>query len=179
MKNVKVPVSDSYHDYLIKSLQDPEEAAAYLEAILEEEDPEPELLKVALLDVAEALGQAEDASEKRKFYSKKLDEILSQSGSQEVYALTNWLNSFGLKLTVAIADQEHQQMKLRYSIFIQWSNEDQKYIASLPEFGPYAHTHGDSYEEVTQNAQNVLELLIETHPEQGKLLLHPAPFQHT
>jgi len=62
---------------LITSLQDPEEAAAYLEAILEEEDPEPELLKVALLNVAEALGDADDASEKRKFYSKKLDEILS------------------------------------------------------------------------------------------------------
>lgn len=107
MENVKVPVSDSYHDYLIKSLQDPEEAAAYLEAILEEEDPEPELLKVALLDVAEALG-TDDASEKRKFYSKKLDEILSQSGSQEVYGLTNWLNSLGLKLTVVVADDDHE-----------------------------------------------------------------------
>lgn len=36
--------SDTYHDYLIGLLQDPEEAAAYLEAILEEEDPDPELL---------------------------------------------------------------------------------------------------------------------------------------
>jgi DNA-binding phage protein len=108
MENVKVPVSDSYHDYLVKSLQDPEEAAAYLEAILEEEDPEPELLKVALIDVAEALGKADGTSEKRKFYSKKLDEILSQSGSQEVYGLTTWLNSLGLKLTVTVAEQEHE-----------------------------------------------------------------------
>ncbi|MBW4581311.1 MAG: transcriptional regulator [Tildeniella nuda ZEHNDER 1965/U140] len=107
MENVKIPVSDSYHDYLIKSLQDPEEAAAYLEAILEEEDPEPELLKVALLDVAEALG-TDDASEKRKFYSKKLDEILSQSGSQEVYGLVNWLDSLGLKLTVAVAEDDRE-----------------------------------------------------------------------
>lgn len=97
--------SDSYHDYLIKSLRDSEEAAAYLESILEEE--EPELLKMALLDVAEALG-TDDASEKRKFYSKKLDEILSQSGSQEVYGLTNWLNSLGLKLTVVVADDDHE-----------------------------------------------------------------------
>ncbi|MBW4694539.1 MAG: type II toxin-antitoxin system HicB family antitoxin [Lyngbya sp. HA4199-MV5] len=52
-------------------------------------------------------------------------------------------------------------MKSRYSILIQWSDEDQKYIVSLPEFGPYAHTHGDSYEEATKNAQDVLELLIE------------------
>lgn len=33
-------------------------------------------------------------------------------------------------------------MKRQYSIVIQWSNEDKKYIVSLPEFGPYAHTHG-------------------------------------
>ena len=100
--------SDTYRDFLIQSLQDPEEAATYLETILEEEDPEPELLRVALLNVAEALGRADDISEKRKFYSRTLDEILSQSGSQEVYGLTNWLNSLGLKLTVAVADNDHE-----------------------------------------------------------------------
>ena len=43
-------------------------------------------------------------------------------------------------------------MKFRYSILIQWSDEDQKYIVSLPEFGPYAHTYGDTYEEALKNA---------------------------
>jgi predicted RNase H-like HicB family nuclease len=52
-------------------------------------------------------------------------------------------------------------MKSRYSILIQWSNEDQCYIVSLPEFGKYARTHGDTYEEALKNAQEVLELLIE------------------
>lgn len=52
-------------------------------------------------------------------------------------------------------------MKLRYSILIQWSDEDQCYIVSLPEFGKYARTHGDTYEEAVKNAQEVLELLIE------------------
>ncbi len=52
-------------------------------------------------------------------------------------------------------------MKSRYSILIQWSNEDQCYIVSLPEFGKYAKTHGDTYEEAVKNAQEVLELLIE------------------
>lgn len=108
MKNVKVSASDSYHDYLVKSLQDPEEAAAYLEAILEDDDPEPELLKVALLDVAEALGKAHITSEQRKFYSETLDEILSKSGSQEVYGLANWLNSLGLKLTVGVAEDDRE-----------------------------------------------------------------------
>ena len=52
-------------------------------------------------------------------------------------------------------------MKSRYSILIQWSDEDQCYIVSLPEFGKYARTHGDTYEEAIKNAQEVLELLIE------------------
>lgn len=52
-------------------------------------------------------------------------------------------------------------MKSRYSILIQWSDEDQCYIVSLPEFGKYARTHGDTYEEAVKNAQEVLELLIE------------------
>ena len=52
-------------------------------------------------------------------------------------------------------------MKSRYSILIQWSDEDQCYIVSLPEFGKYARTHGDTYEEAVRNAQEVLELLIE------------------
>ena len=61
-------------------------------------------------------------------------------------------------------------MNYRYSVLIQWSDEDQKYIVSLPEFGSYAHTHGDTYEEAAKNAQEVLELLIETYEEQGRSL---------
>jgi len=68
-------------------------------------------------------------------------------------------------------------MRFRYSILIQWSDEDQKYIVSLPEFGPYAHTHGDTYEESVKNAQEVLELLIETYKVQGKPLPQPATLQ--
>ncbi len=65
-------------------------------------------------------------------------------------------------------------MKHQYSIVIQWSNEDQKYIVSLPEFGPYAHTHGDSYEEALKNGQEVLELLIEDYQARNKALPQPS-----
>ncbi|CCQ68424.1 MULTISPECIES: type II toxin-antitoxin system HicB family antitoxin [Crocosphaera] len=58
----------------------------------------------------------------------------------------------------------------KYTILIQWSEEDQKYIVSLPEFGPYAHTHGDTYEEALKNAQEVLELLIEDYQANNKEL---------
>ncbi|NEN95932.1 MAG: type II toxin-antitoxin system HicB family antitoxin [Moorea sp. SIO1F2] len=61
-------------------------------------------------------------------------------------------------------------MKNHYSILIQWSEQDQTYIASLPEFGPYAHTHGSSYEEALKNAKEVLELLVEDYQARGQEL---------
>jgi predicted RNase H-like HicB family nuclease len=67
-------------------------------------------------------------------------------------------------------------MNPRYSILIQWSNEDQKYVVSLPEFGPYAHTHGDTYQEAFQNAQEVLELLIEDYQAKGQALPEPQQY---
>ncbi len=51
-------------------------------------------------------------------------------------------------------------MNVHYSILIQWSEDDQCYVASLPEFGPYAHTHGETYEKALENAKEVLDLLI-------------------
>ncbi|NEU76490.1 type II toxin-antitoxin system HicB family antitoxin [Hassallia byssoidea VB512170] len=64
-------------------------------------------------------------------------------------------------------------MKPQYTILIQWSTEDQKYIVSLPEFGPYAHTHGDTYGDAVKNGEEVLELLIEDYQAQGKPLPEP------
>ena len=64
-------------------------------------------------------------------------------------------------------------MESQYSIFIQWSEEDRVYIVSLPEFGSYAHTHGDTYEEALKNAREVLELLVEDYQVRGKELPQP------
>jgi predicted RNase H-like HicB family nuclease len=64
-------------------------------------------------------------------------------------------------------------MKAQYSITIQWSDEDSCYIASLPEFGPYALTHGTTYEEALHNGQEVLQLLMDT----TSPLPHPHTFQ--
>jgi predicted RNase H-like HicB family nuclease len=61
-------------------------------------------------------------------------------------------------------------MKMKYSILIQWSEEDQVYIASLPEWGKYARTHGESYEEALSNAQEVLEDLVYGYEKIGKAL---------
>lgn len=49
----------------------------------------------------------------------------------------------------------------RYSMLIQWSDEDDAYIVSLPEWGKYAQTHGATYEEAVRHGQEVLDMLIE------------------
>lgn len=61
--------------------------------------------------------------------------------------------------------------KSHYSVVIQWSPEDQVYVVTLPEWG--AHTHGETYEEAARNAQEVLDMLMETEAEDGRTL--PAP----
>ena len=70
-------------------------------------------------------------------------------------------------------------MNDRYSILIQWSDEDQIYLASLPEFGPYARTHGNSYEDALKNAREILDLLIEDYRARNKPLPSPSNLKIT
>ena len=66
---------------------------------------------------------------------------------------------------------------MKYTIVIQWSEEDDCFVVFLPEFEDVMQpvTHGESYEKAFQNAQEVLELLVESAMEEGKPL--PAPKQ--
>jgi predicted RNase H-like HicB family nuclease len=66
-------------------------------------------------------------------------------------------------------------MNSHYSILIQWSEEDRCYIVSLPEFSPYPHTYGGTYEEALQNAQEVLQMLIESTSQEA--LPQPQTYQ--
>ena len=61
-------------------------------------------------------------------------------------------------------------MSIRYSMTIQWSDEDQTYIVSFPEWGGLLHTHGDTYEEAVKNGQELLEGLIESCRQHGEAL---------
>ncbi len=106
MSSAKVETTVRFEDYLIRSLQDPVEAAAYIEAILEEEEPEPTLLKSALLDVVEAFSRTTLSLEQAESQRQKLDDILSKSGSQAIYGLAIWLNEMGLKLGVSVQDED-------------------------------------------------------------------------
>ena len=67
-------------------------------------------------------------------------------------------------------------MNAHYTIVIQWSEEDQCYVVSLPEWGEFCHTHGDTYSEALQNAEEVLELLIESAQTDGESLPEPKTF---
>ena len=64
-------------------------------------------------------------------------------------------------------------MNSHYTIIIQWSDEDNCYVVSLPEWGEFCHTHGDTYEEAVKNAQEVLEMLISSSLEDGTSLPEP------
>jgi predicted RNase H-like HicB family nuclease len=64
----------------------------------------------------------------------------------------------------------------QYSMLIQWSDEDGVFVVSLPEFGPYAKTHGATYEEAAKNGREVLELLMQTGLGKGDSL--PVPAKH-
>jgi predicted RNase H-like HicB family nuclease len=65
--------------------------------------------------------------------------------------------------------------ELRYPIIIHWSEEDKKYLATLPDF-PYSTTHGDSYEEALKNGKEVLEMLIEGSIEDNQPLPQPSSY---
>jgi predicted RNase H-like HicB family nuclease len=46
-----------------------------------------------------------------------------------------------------------------YTMIIQWSDEDQAYIVSVPEL-PGCKTHGDTYEEAVKQGEDAIESWI-------------------
>ncbi len=65
--------------------------------------------------------------------------------------------------------------KFKYSISIQWSDEDECFVVTLPDFEDLMQpcTHGETYDEAMKNAQEVLELLIESAQRNGEALPEP------
>ncbi len=64
---------------------------------------------------------------------------------------------------------------MKYTIVIQWSEEDQCFVVFLPEFENVMQpvTHGETYQEAFNNAQEVLELLVDSALSEGQLLPEP------
>lgn len=102
MKELKVPTSRSYHEYLISSLKKPESAASYIEVMLELEEgkPEHELLRAGLKDVVNAYLQMNKLSAEAQLLYEKLDRSLSESGGEEIYTLVALLDALGFQVGV-------------------------------------------------------------------------------
>lgn len=61
---------------------------------------------------------------------------------------------------------------MKYRILIQWSDEDDCYLVSLPDLSPNQTwvTHGNTYEEALKHGLEVMEELILIAEEDGKSL---------
>lgn len=67
----------------------------------------------------------------------------------------------------------------RYSMLLEWSEEDRAYLVTLPEWAGRVlmpATHGDTYDEAVQNGQEVLKMLVNSAHEQGEPLPSPRTF---
>ena len=88
----------TYQRDLIESLKDPTEAAAYLNAAIEEGDRAAFLL--ALRNVAEAHGGMTTVAEKAHLNRESLYRMLSSRGNPEIKSLANLLHAVGLRLAI-------------------------------------------------------------------------------
>jgi DNA-binding phage protein len=104
MKQMKMPRSDSYREYLIESLKDAEHAGDFIGAILEEKDVEPELLRNAIRKVIEARMRMNALSDSAKEYHEKLDKMLTVSSGSEIYCFVELLEVLGFKLEITVKD---------------------------------------------------------------------------
>ena len=66
-------------------------------------------------------------------------------------------------------------MNYHFSILIQWSDEDQLFLVTLPEFTDVMQpcTHGSTYIEAIKNAEDLIETLIQIYQEDGKPIPKP------
>jgi len=87
-----------YDEYLIKSLKDPVEACAYLQAALE--DGESKIFLLALRNVAVALGGVGALSKKAKLNRETLYRTLSEQGNPELTTLSAILKALGFEIMI-------------------------------------------------------------------------------
>ena len=100
METINAPRSVGYEGYLLDSLKDPAEAAAYVDAVMELEDPAA--LLMALRQVAKAHGMAEVAR-RADVGDKSLFRALSANGNPTIDTVSKVLHAVGLRLSVAPA----------------------------------------------------------------------------
>ena len=63
-------------------------------------------------------------------------------------------------------------MDSKYEIIIFWSEEDNAFVAEVPEL-PGCMADGKTYQEAIENAQQIIDEWIETAQEEGRLIPQP------
>ena len=96
-----------YEDWLVESLKDPKEAAAYLEAAIE--DGDQAVLMLALRQVAQARGGVAAIARKAKLTREATYRMLSKTGNPELRSLTAVLAATGLRLAVKPMEKRRQK----------------------------------------------------------------------
>lgn len=96
---MSAPPSRPYIDGLLEDLQDPEEAAAYLNAAIE--DGDQQVFMLALRHVIQARGMAKVAREAR-LNRESLYKMLSAAGNPQLASLNALLRSVGLRIAVEV-----------------------------------------------------------------------------
>ena len=94
---MNAPRDASYDEYMGESLKDPIEVAAYIEAVIDLD--EPAALLVALRQVAKAHGMAEVAR-RANVGDKMLFKALSAEGDPTLSTVHKVLHAVGLRLSV-------------------------------------------------------------------------------
>ncbi|MFB2937469.1 hypothetical protein ACE1B6_19650 [Aerosakkonemataceae cyanobacterium BLCC-F154] len=168
--------SISYQEELIESIKDPLKAAAYIEACLEETDPE--VLRLALKDIVEAHQRMNQLSEKAKLLYGKLDRMLSENKGEEIYCFNALLDTLGFQLTVTVKSNNKERVtqkkpmniesslnksealnQLNYSVIIE---EIKAGLYSATVWGlPDCKATGATREEAIKNARELLIARLE------------------
>ncbi len=101
----------NYKEHLLEQLQNSEEAAAYLNAALHDDDPHAFLL--ALRDIAEAQGGMGWLAEQSELNRENLYRTLSMRGNPRFFNLLSVLDAFGLELSIhARSRRRHKQTRI-------------------------------------------------------------------
>ncbi|MDB9510698.1 type II toxin-antitoxin system HicB family antitoxin [Kamptonema animale CS-326] len=61
---------------------------------------------------------------------------------------------------------------MKYEIIIYWSQEDEAFIAEVPEL-PGCAADGETYQEALQNVEIIMQQWIETANELGRVIPQP------
>ncbi len=111
MKRDYVPPAVPYRDYMLKRLQDPATAAAYLNEAAGDSDPAAFLQ--ALRNVVDASGGVTKIAARTDLNRQAVYKMLSEQGNPEFRSLQKLLGAAGLGLNVVTAQQKRAAYKTR------------------------------------------------------------------